>query len=500
MIRLVLIALVFIPFFVTAQLQVAKIFSDNMVLQRNQPIKVWGKAIPGKIVVVTFANEKAITDVKSDSTWITEFKKKQACATPQTLTVQCGDEKIVFRNILTGDLWVCIGQSNMEWPMVKEIHYREELPTSLQPMIRFYNPTYAGKNTFNIPFTDSITQHLTVEKFYEGKWQTCDSNSFKAMSAVAYFFGKYIVTSINVPIGLLNLSIGGAPLETFISIDVFKSNKQFSDKVNGDWLTNNALPVWIRERGKQNVGSLLNVPMDLYGKNHPFKPGFAWQSGVEPLLNMPIKGLLCYQGESNAQEIERVYEYAELSAVMIADYRSKWKQPDLPFYYVQLSSIDTLRYKGYLWPEFRDEQRKMIQLIPNSGMAVCSDIGFKNDVHPTNKKSVGERLAKWALNKIYQMHFVPSGPLPLTAIYKDRKIIISFQYGSKGLTTSDGNALKGFSIDGINEIGAVIKNYQVIISANEKPQYVYYGWKPFTDANLVNSDQLPASTFRISVN
>jgi sialate O-acetylesterase len=387
----------------------------------------------------------------------------------------------------------------MEWPMIKEMHYKKEITNSRQPMLRLYNPVYAGKNTFNVSFTDSITQNLTAEKFYKGQWQTCDSNSFKTMSAVGYYFGTQIANKINVPVGLINIAIGGAPLETFISTNTFKKSNQFSAKINGDWLTNEALPVWVRERGKQNVGNLKNIPKDEYGNNHSFKPGFAYESGIAPILNLPIKGVLCYQGESNAQEMERVNEYGALSTSMVADYRENWKQPELPFYYVQLSSIDTVKYKGQLWPQFRDEQRNMLQLIPNSGMAVCSDIGLKNDVHPTNKKEVGNRLARWALNKTYHINIIPSGPLPLNAKYENGKVHITFKYTGKKLFTVDGETLRGFSIDGIYDCEANIQNKTVVIPVKEKPSFVYYGWKSFTDANLINSEKLPASTFKMKV-
>ena len=497
--RFLLLIHLLIPFFSVAQLQVAKIFSDNIVLQRDYPVTIWGKANPGKLVTVVFANEKATAIVRQDSGWTVIFHAQKANALPQSVFITSGDEKMYIKNILIGDLWLCIGQSNMEWPVMKEIHYKEEIVNSRQPLLRLYNPTYPGKNTFNVSFSDSITQNLTTEKFYKGQWQTCDSNSFKSMSAVGYYFGKQIVNEINVPVGLINLAIGGAPLESFISREALKKSKRYAEKLQGDWLTNEALPVWVRERGMQNIGGLKNVPNDEYGNNHSFKPGFAFESGMVPILNLPIKGILCYQGESNAQELEMVYEYGSLSALLVKEYRIKWKQPQLPFYFVQLSSIDTIKYKGQLWPQFRDEQRKMLSLIPYSGMAVCSDIGFKNDVHPTNKKEVGERLARWALNKTYHRNIIPSGPLPLQASYKSGKIIITFNYTGNNLLTSDGENLKGFSTDGIQDCEATIQQKTVVVAVKEKPSFIYYGWQSFTDANLVNSEKLPASTFKLTV-
>lgn len=498
MLRL-LILILLLPAGVQAQLQLGRIFSDNMLLQRDKPVHVWGKCTPGEFVTVTLGKETKSTIVKRDSSWSIYLPPQKANSFSQRLHVTSGKEEINIQDVLIGDVWICIGQSNMEWPVIKEMHYKEEIKGSSQPLLRLYNPAYAGKSIFNSSFSDSVQQLLTPEKFYKGAWQACDSSSFKNMSAVAYYFGKKVTEETGVPIGLVNLSIGGAPLETFIDKNVLKNSDQFSGKVNGDWLDNGALPVWIRERGKQNVLMAQNVAADEQGKNHAFKPGFAYAAGIAPLLFTQIKGILCYQGESNAQEMERLNEYAALTKLMIDDYRAKWENLKLPFYYVQLSSIDTLKYKGQLWPHFRNEQRGMMNLIPNSGMAVCSDIGNKDDVHPVNKKLVGERLARWALNKTYHQNIIPSGPLPLKAIYKRGKVIIAFQYAGDGLKTSDSKPLRGFSTDGKHEAEAVVNGRKILIPASAKPEYIFYCWKPFSDGNLVNSDELPASTFKIEV-
>jgi sialate O-acetylesterase len=495
-----LLILLLIPFVVSAQLRPAKIFSNNMVLQQNEPIRIWGKGTPGETFLAEFSNEKQSFKVKQDSSWMITFKSQKFNTNTQSLKIQSAEEKIELQNILIGDVWLCIGQSNMEWPMIREMHYKSEIKESNQTNLRFYNPSYAGKNTYNIPFSDSIIKKLNPQDFYQGEWQVSDSTTFKAMSAVGYYFGKRINQETGIPIGLINISIGGAPLETFISLNALKDNPQFADKTKGNWLENKSLPEWTKERGRQNTTGKKNIPSDEIGPNHPFKTGFAFQSGIEPIINMPIKGILNYQGESNAQEIERVNEYAALSALMVKNYRELWKNPKMPFYFVQLSSIDTLQYKGHLWPQFRDEQRKMIQLIPNSGMAVSSDIGAKNDVHPTNKKDVGIRLAQWALAKTYHKNIVPAGPMPLNAKYKKGTLIIKFENTGDFLSTSDGKSLRGFSIDKKNEIYASIVKNQVIIPLTKKTEYVYYGWKPFTDANLINSEKLPASTFKIEVN
>ena len=485
---------------VNGQLRFDKIFSDNMVLQRNQPIKIWGIAKPGSIIQVSKGDEKKITKTKSDATWFVVFNAEKANASPQSIKAKTNADSISINNILIGDIWLCIGQSNMEWPMFKEEHFSQEKSNSNNALLRWYNPTYAGKNTYNQLYTDSIKANLNSENFYKGAWQQSDINTSGLMSAVAYYFGKNIINKINIPIGLINLSIGGAPLETFISTESFKASKNFSNKIFANWINNNALPVWIRERGLQNLGKTdSNESSDTFNSNHAFKPGFAFESGIRPLINLSITGILCYQGESNAQELDRVFEYGELTKLLINDYRKIWSQPTLPFYFTQLSSVDTLQYKGHFWPQFRNEQRKIIQLIPYTGMAVTSDVGSKNDVHPTNKKVVGERLALLALSKTYFQSIAYSGPEPISANFRNNKIIITFKITGGLLQTSDSSILRGFSLDGLNPIAATINKNNIVINTNKKPEFIYYGWQPYSIGNLINQSLLPASTFKIPV-
>jgi sialate O-acetylesterase len=473
-------------------LSVNKIFTDHMVLQRDQPIHIWGKGLPGARVRVTLSRSaSAVARVNRDSTWNVYLPAQAASSDPRDLKIISGNKNILISNVLLGDIWICIGQSNMEWPMQREMYYREAMATANQPLLRFYNPSYAGKNIFNQYFSDSVLQIMHPSKFFAPtNWQVSDSNSFRTMSAVAYYYGKSIVEKTQVPIGLINLSIAGASLETFMGIDALKSDERFAPKAIEPWLTNPAIPVWVKERGNQNLRT---------GTDHPFKPGHGYEAGIKPLFPLPIKGIINYQGESNAQELERVWEYAELSKCLINDYRKQWRSPTMPFYYVQLSSIDTLKYKGHFWPEFRNEQRTMLELIPFSGMAVCTDYGLKDNVHPTNKKVVGERLARWALNNNYGVKILPSGPMPIKAIYQNGELIVSFEYAGNGLQATGDGILKGFSLDGKNSATATIVQNSVHIPTKIKPEFVYYGWKSYSDGNLVNSELLPASTFKLNV-
>lgn len=498
--RKLLLFTILFPALASGQLKLAKIFSSDMVIQRDRPIHIWGTAVPGKSITVIVASGKLTAITKKDSSWSVSFPARKAALKGIPITVSSGKEKIVLQNVLFGDIWVCSGQSNMEWPLQKEMHFKDEVNQTNQPLIRLLNPPPAGRYVYGVPYTDSLTKRLNKNDFYDWDgWKSCDSNTVKPMSAIAYYFAKSIVTNEKIPVGIINLSIGGAPLETFISTDALQKSPQFAKKVNGNWLDNPSLPEWIRERGRQNLGDVPVIYKDEYGPNHAYKPGMAYDAGIAPILPFAVKGVLWYQGESNSLEADRVKEYRALLHLLIDDYRKKWKQPEMPFYWVQLSSIDTTNYKSHYWPEFRDEQRKLLEEVKNGGMAVCSDIGFRKDVHPTNKKDVGERLARWALNKVYGQNIEPSGPLPLTAEFKDDRVTINFQYTTGGLQTVDGKPLKGFSTDKEENVTSMMSGNQLIIFVKEKPTYIYYGWEPFSTANLVNAALLPASTFKIEV-
>ncbi|SKB71076.1 sialate O-acetylesterase [Salegentibacter holothuriorum] len=487
-----LLILSFFPAF--AQLQIADVFTDNMMLQREKPIRVWGAGNPGEKIRVNFLDETAKTSVKTDSSWQVVLKKHKATTKPNSLVVQSFQEKIIIKNIIIGDVWLLIGQSNMEWPMQAEMHYEEAKKEAKNRNLRFFNPNYIGKNFYGSAYDKHQLKNLSNNiLFQKTKWEESDSSSFKNMSAVGYYFGRDIISAENIPIGLINLAIGGAPAETFIDAEALIKNKKFSSKVNGNWLENDALPVWIRERGMQNIGHSQGT------NNHAYKPGFAFKTGIKPILKMPIKGILWYQGESNAQELARVKEYPELQKLMIKDYRKQWKNKNLAFYWVQLSSIDTTNYDSHFWPEFRNGQRRLLGEMDHVGMAVSSDVGNKNDIHPRNKKAVGKRLARWALKNEYGKDIIVSGPLPQKAEYKNGNIIVEFKYTGKGLQTLDGKAVRGFSIDGKTELTGEIKDKKIVFPSAEKPEYIYYNWQPYTIGNLGNSEGLPASTFKMEV-
>ena len=487
-------------FLANCQVKLAPFFSDNMVIQRDQPVTIWGTAPAGSIITVQLNQEIKSVITDSAQHWIVQLAPRSASTQPVVLYIADGIHQLSLHGIVFGDVWLCIGQSNMEWPLIRDKYAKDELQVANMPLLRFYNPGFIGKNYFGTAFSDSMYKLMEPATFYKpASWTPSDSSVAKQMTAVGYYFGKYLTQELGVPIGLLNYSVGGAPLETFIDTQSLLSNSRFQTKVNGNWLTNNELPIWIRERGMQNVGVFQSVDTHQNGVNHAFKPGFIYEAAIAALHQFPIRGILCYQGESNAQELDRAMEYKDLSTLLIEDYRKKWKQPQLPFYFVQLSSIDSVRYRSQLWPLFRDQQRILAASLPYAGMAVSSDAGAMHDVHPTDKQIVGKRLSQLALEKTYGKLNLSANPQPLQAKYFRKKVIVFFSNTGGSLKTKQGEPLQGFAIGIDSTPMAKIEGDKVIIPVKRKPAFITYGWRPYSNGNLYNATDFPLSTFKLTV-
>ncbi|WP_423819293.1 sialate O-acetylesterase [Salinimicrobium sp. TIG7-5_MAKvit] len=462
------------------------------------PIVIWGEYLPGEIVQVKFSSEVKEVETSADSSWQVSFSALPGNAVPRVLSVYTKTDSLEYSNILIGDVWLLAGQSNMEWSLGQEMYYETEKEQLAGSALRFYNQQYVGKGIYGEKYSEEDLEKLHPAGFFKGSWEESALPQVAKLSAVGYYFGKEILQHENIPVGLINLAVGGAPIEAFISEETLLNDRKFRKKVSGNWLENDELPVWVRERGEQNVGGVALYSTQT-GANHAYKPGFIYESGVKSIVNMPIKGVLWYQGEINAQELPRVLEYPQLQKLLIKSYREKWHQNSLPFYWVQLSSIDTTNYKSQYWPLFRNLQRLLLQEIKHGGMAVSSDVGNKNDVHPRNKKVIGERLARWALHNEYNRNIEVSGPLPLGASYSQGKVIINFTHTAEGLKTPGEEAVQGFSLNGKHPVPAIINGTSIIIKTSQKPEMIYYGWLPYSSGNLMNSEQLPASTFQIGV-
>lgn len=465
-------------------LRLPQVYSDNMVLQRDCPLEVRGIANAGEEVTVSIAGQKQRAKTGSDGQWCVRLKPMQAGG-PHTLAVSAGKTRLHFSNVLVGEVWLCSGQSNMEFMLKEASTARMDIPQSGNNNIRLLDMK-ARWRTNPVEWEESVLDSLNHLQYYkDSQWAVCTSASAADFSAVAYYFGKMLQDSLHVPVGLICNAIGGSPTEAWVSRHALEFHLPIMFR---NW-TKNDPQNWIRARATLNVKKSTNK-----FQRHPYEPCYLYESGILPLDRFPVKGVIWYQGESNAPDYET---HEKLFHLLVDSWRKNWENPELPFYYVQLSSMDRPS-----WPWFRDSQRRLLKEIPYTGMAVSSDQGDSLDVHPKNKKPVGERLARQALNRTYGMKaVVPSGPLFRSAEFRKGAAYVSFDFAD-GMSSSDGKALRTFEVaetEGLfypakaEIVGDRIKVYSDQV---KHPRYVRYGWQPFTRANLVNAQGLPASTFR----
>jgi len=488
-----------------------KPFTDHLVLQRDRAIPIWGTTEPGTEVTVRLAGRPQEVVAKADATgrWQVQLGPLPASAEPSELTVATSFAKRVCRDVVVGDVWVCAGQSNMEFGMAGEAHAAEELPNSGLPNLRLCNWNYAGQGFYAKPFGTAEIERLNPEKFYSGTWQRSAPETARGFSAVGYYFGRELQNRLpNLPIGLIHLAVGGSPTEAWIRREALAGDLALKEILAGNWLENRVLDDWCRERGHQNVDTALkggwNVK-DALGPPHPFAPTFLWDCGMSKLIPLGIRGVIWYQGESNSLSLPRVQQHEKLFPLLVADWRKQWGQGDFPFYFCQLASISTAKgYHSEYWAEFRDGQRRMLATIPNCGMAVTSDIGHPTDVHPRDKRTVGQRLAACALAGTYQIKVPYSGPVPLAARTDGAKVVVNFEQANELKTMKDEPA-RGFELAGADgkfyAASVTLQKSAATLECRDvqQPRTVRYGWQPYSLGNLYNESGLPASTFQLTV-
>lgn len=468
-------------------LQLPLLYTDNMVLQRDRLLPVSGRADRGEQVTVRIAGQEKTAIAGDDGRWEVILDPLKATGKPYTLEVSTPSRTLTFRHVLAGEVWLCSGQSNMAFRLNESIateQAEQRAYASGRPPIRLFDRKPRWE-TSAVEWDASVLDSLNrLDYYYDTKWTVCDEATAARFSAIAFAFGRMLADSLQVPVGLILNAIGGSPAESWI--DRRTVEFEFPD-ILADWTKNDFIQDWVRERAAQNIRKAVTP-----GQRHPYEPCYLFESGIRPLERYPLKGVIWYQGESNAHNLEA---HEKLFPLVIDSWRRYWES-ELPFYYVQLSGIDRPS-----WPWFRDSQRRLMQRIPATGMAVSSDRGDSLNVHPTRKKEIGERLARWALHQTYGKLLTPSGPLFRSVTFEEGAAFVAFDY-AQGLHTSDGEAIRTFEIaesDGLFvPAQAEVVNGQVKVwnDSIANPHWVRYGWQPFTRANLVNGEGLPASTFR----
>lgn len=462
-------------------------YTDHMVLQRDRPLIVHGTADAGAKVKVSIARQKKTVKTGSNGKWSVQLDPL-AAGGPHTLKVTDDKTTLTYRDVLVGEVWLCSGQSNMEFRLKQSSTAQEDIPASEDSGLRLFDMK-ARWLTYAVEWPASVLDSLNhLQYYHETSWQLASPQTAKEFSAIAYHFGKMLRDSLKVPVGLICNAVGGSPAEAWI--DRRTLEYEFP-AILRNWTRNDFIQDWVRGRAALNIKKSANKT-----QRHPYEPCYLYESGIRPLEQFPVKGVIWYQGESNAHNYEA---HEQLFHLLVKSWRGNWNDAGMPFYYVQLSGIARPS-----WPWFRDSQRRLMAEIPGTAMAVSSDYGDSLDVHPRDKRPIGERLGRWALYDTYgQKRVVPSGPLFKAVQFRDGAAYVEFDYG-EGLCASDGGAIRTFEVaeyDGLFEPavaevqGDCLKVYSKKI---KHPRYVRYGWQPFTRANLVNGCGLPASTFRAS--
>lgn len=465
-------------------LQMSEIYTDGMVLQREVPLDIHGRADAGRKVTVMFAGQKVQTVANNRGEWSVTLQPMKA-ARNLMLVVESDKTKKVFRDVAVGEVWLCSGQSNMAFTLQQAATAARDIPNVSDADLRFFDMK-ANWQTNDVAWPLSAIDSLNhLQYFAPTSWHGATPETAGQFSAVAYYFGKMLRDSLQVPVGLVCNAVGGAPTEAWIDRNTLET--RFPAILN-DWLHNDFIQQWVRERAAKNISNARGA-----SARHPYEPCYLYESGMLPLLQYRVKGVVWYQGESNAHNMEA---HERLFKLLVDSWRTNMKNEEMPFYFVQLSSLNRPS-----WPWFRDSQLRLMRQLPGLGMAVSSDVGDSLDVHPTHKLEVGERLARWALCKTYARKVVPSGPLFSRAWREGSTAVVEFDYAD-GLTTSDGNPLRCFEVAETEGLfypaEAEISGGKVRLSSDKvrTPHFVRYAWQPFTRANMVNADGLPASTFR----
>lgn len=465
-------------------LSMSSLYTDYMVLQRDVPLDIHGTANTGEKITVEIGGQKAKATADNQGKWSVVLSPMQA-AEDLTLTITAGKQRKVFSHVAVGEVWLCSGQSNMAFMLCQAESGKEDIAAADDPQLRLFD--MKGRwETYDVAWPASCLDSLNhLQYFHETTWQPSTPASASRFSAVGYYYGRMLRQKLGVPVGLICNAVGGAPTEAWVDRNSLETS---FPNILSNWLQNDFIQDWVRGRAAKN---LTNDQTKL--GRHPYEPCYLYESGILPLQQYPIKGVIWYQGESNAHNKD---VHAKLFSLLVNGWRQNWNNPDMPFYFVQLSSLNRPS-----WPWFRDSQLRLMKEISNTGMAVSSDHGDSLDVHPRCKQPIGERLARWALAKTYGQDITPSGPVFSSVTRQADALIVSFLYAD-GLQTSDGKAPSCFEIaeeDGLfHPATATIEGNKVRLTSPtiKHPRYVRYAWQPFTRANLVNADHLPASTFR----
>jgi sialate O-acetylesterase len=487
-----------------AEVRLPGVFGDHMVLQREMSLPVWGWADPAEEVKVTLGDQSKTATADSKGKWCVKLDALKAGG-PHEMKVQGKNNTVQLRDVLVGEVWLCSGQSNMAMAVNGVMNKEAEIASANHPKLRMLT---VARKTAKEPQDNS-----------GGQWRVCSPKTVAGFSATAYFFGRELHKQLDVPVGLIDSSWGGTPIQAWTgtkaheavpelkpmidnlerqadSYDPDKAQAQYEKRL-AEW---KEAAVQAKAAGKVLKARRPQEPQE--PQLLPNSPASLYNGMIAPLAPYAIRGAIWYQGESNAGS----KLYGLQLKTMIGNWREDWKQGDFPFLFVQLPNFMAPQQKPSEpvggWPLEREQFLKTLTAVTNTGMAVTIDIGEANDIHPRNKQDVGKRLAQWALAKTYGKEVVACGPLYKSMRVDGNKVVVDFDYVGGGLAARDGGRLKGFAVAGADKkfvwAEAQIVGDTVAISSPEveSPAAVRYAWANNPDCNLVNKAGLPASPFR----
>lgn len=485
-----------------AEIKLPAIISDHMVLQQKQTNPIWGWDTPGTKVTVTFAGQTKSAEAATDGKWTVKLDPVSVNAQPQTIKI-AGTNTVEIQDVLVGEVWMCSGQSNMGFTLNQDWNGDLEAAASKLPNLRLIKVPQVG------------TQE--AQNDFKGQWKASAADSASSFSAVGFMFGRYLHEILGVPVGLIDNSWGGSAAEAWVRRESLEKDPRFkllmentkqrealfqTEKAKTDHEA--AVAKWkiAAEKAKAEgkpVPRPPQSPQQWLGGNA--RPGNIFNGVMFPTLGYGIKGVVWYQGESNAG---RAYEYLDLFPFMIEQWRKEWKQGDFSFYWVQLA--DYLPEKpapgDSTWAELREAQTKTMKL-PNTGQAVITDLGEAKDIHPKNKHDVAARLVRWALVKDYGLKFPYRSPEFKSLEIAGNKAIVTLDYFGSSLRPFDVTDAVGFAICGEDKVwhwakGKILPGDRIEVTSDkvEKPIAVRYAWADNPVCNLFSKDGLPVTPFR----
>lgn len=470
------------------------VLSSGMVIQRGQPVPVWGSAHPGATVVVTFAGQSKRATVDADGAWRVVLDGMAASAVDRDMTITVGSQTRILTDVLVGEIWVCAGQSNMQMSLASSTGGEPAvLRLAGSPTLRLLDPQPTvglGRSVWALE--DALA--LTPGRYFEVEgWSHGDARAAGRFSAVSAFFGMFLQEHIEVPVGLIDVAVGGTPTEAWVPREVILATPETAD-LEKKFLGSVHVQDFVRDRPLVHLQRWDEAGRPGDTPEHPFRPGFMYEAGIAPLAGLPVAGVLWYQGESNAEDADM---HDALFTAAVSSWREAFGRDDLPVFWVQLPELNR-----EMWPEFRESQQRLVESIPHTGMAVTIGLGHPTNVHPQDKAPVGERLARLALDDAYGIETVDTGPTVAHAVTERLQMTLTFDHAEGLELRRDASGMTGFWIAREDRrfarAEARIEGGRLVISNDDVliPTAVRYAWEANTPATLYNDEGLPAAPFR----